>query len=109
MRRAALALLVALGHAHAAIYTHVDPVSGMTVLNNMPPAGRAEAVAPAPAASFPRIGGARQHDMDGARRTILETELDGERQALAKAADRDAAARHAANIAALKRELAGVR
>lgn len=102
-------LLLALADAQADVYVHVDPVSGMTVLNNIPPSRLIAMPARASAGSFPRISSTRQHEMDGARRAILETELDTERQALAQAAGREASARHAANIAALKRELAGVR
>lgn len=126
MRRAAvLCLLLAVDHAQAGVYLHVDPVSGMTILNNLPPAGGA---APVPTAvpvarmaalqtaapgSFPRVTAEQQKQRDGARRTILQEELDSEQQALAGAAARRAAAdviaRHSANVAALKRELAGVR
>lgn len=107
-------LALAMGQAHAEIYSHVDPVNGMTVLNNMPP-GRAPAPTPLrfAAAHFPRISSVQQKEMDVTRRTILATELDSEQQALASAAKARAAgdvlARHANNIVALKRELANVR
>jgi hypothetical protein len=104
--------------AGGAVYAHVDPVSGMVVLNNVPPGARA---APAQAhipdrnsrallAAFARVSPARQREMDADRRAILENELNEERRALAVAsaghAAGDVRARHAANIAALQRELA---
>lgn len=105
--------------ACAGVYEHVDPVSGMTVLNNLPPAAGAAPVArkvgftaPAPAA-FPRVSSTQQQQRDDGRREILASELDHEQQALAADTARRASdeilARHAVNVAALKRELAGVR
>ncbi len=124
MRARVLAALLALGttNGYAAIYARVDPVSGMTVLSNVPAASRATAAtvpAPPPAKAvaqpgdFPRVSAQRQKQMDGNRREILETELSNEQMALdAAAASRaatDIVQRHLANVAALKRELAGVR
>lgn len=108
-----LALVMAAPCAHAGVYAHVDPQSGMTVLNNVPPAeGEPRAAAPsAPAPrDFPRVSGAQQQQRDGERHAILQIELDSEQQALDTArkghADGAVLARHAVNIAALKRELA---
>jgi len=100
------------------VYAHVDPVSGMVVLNNVPPGVR---MAPTQAhtpnrnstallAEFARVSPTRQQEMDADRRAILENELKEERHAFTvalggRAAD-DVRARHAANIAALQRELA---
>lgn len=114
MRRAAWLLALAVNGASAGVYEHVDPASGMTILNNVPPTARPVAVAtPAAATAFPRVSSAQQNQRDGARRDILASELQTEEQALATAAAARAAsdvlARHAANVAALKRELAGVR
>jgi hypothetical protein len=100
------------------VYAHVDPVSGMTILNNVPPEGREPASRPAPVAhaqmaGFPRVTGARQRELDGGRRNILRTELSSEQQALSTAiaaqAAQDVVQRHVANIAALQRELAAMR
>jgi hypothetical protein len=107
------------GSACAGVYEHVDPVSGMTVLNNLPPAAGAAPVArkaglaaPAPAA-FPRVSSSQQQQRDDSRREILASELEHEQQALAadtaRRAGSEILARHAVNVAALKRELAGVR
>lgn len=113
-----LALALLMADSAAAVYTHVDPVSGMTVVSNMPdPKGAPRApAAPLPggqAAAFPRVSGAQQKQMDGTRRAILQAELSNEQKALdAAAARRDVAEivrRHVANVEALKRELAGVR
>ena len=109
----------------AAVFAWVDPVSGMTVLSNVQAAKAAKAAGPAVPASasatapltgpadFPRVSGERQKQRDGMRRDILQAELGGERQALAAASSRGAAAdivqRHLANVEALKRELAGTR
>jgi len=122
MRRALLLLALAAGNAAAGVYEHVDKASGMTIMNNLPPAAGAAPVAavrqvgpaaPASAQTFPRVSSAQQNQRDGARRDILASELQTEEEALAAAAAKRAAsdvlARHAANVAALKRELAGVR
>lgn len=107
---------LALADCAAGVYSRVDPVSGMTVLSNVPgpqaaPAGAA--AGPAAGAAFPRVSGERQKQLDGTRRDILQTELNNEQQALAAASARREAAeivrRHIANVEALKRELAGVR
>jgi hypothetical protein len=75
--------------------------------------GQAGTRAQAAAASFPVISRARQSELDGGRRAILEDELQAERQALQAARARRAAAeilhRHDMNIAALTRELAAIR
>jgi hypothetical protein len=100
------------------VYVHVDKVSGMVVVNNIPPAAPAaqlptrafQGKAQATPAGFARVSAARQRDMDADRRAILEQELDEERHALAGAhaahAASDVLARHVANVAALQRELA---
>ncbi|MFC3457517.1 MULTISPECIES: hypothetical protein [Massilia] len=108
------------GPACAGVHAHVDPVSGMVVLSNIAPTGRTAAPAPrrgqageagAPIA-FPRVSAQRQREMDGDRRAILQEELTHERRALAAAsaarAASDVLVRHAANVAALQRELAAV-
>jgi hypothetical protein len=102
------------------VYSHIDRVSGMVVLNNVPPRAR-PAPAPAPgraigaraqatAAVFPSVSPLRQRELDVDRRAILQDELNEEQRSLAAAsggrATRDVLARHAANIAALRRELA---
>jgi len=70
------------------------------------------ASAPA-AAGFPRISQADQQKRDLGREAILNEELDSEQRLLERARARQAAAdvqrRHLSNIAALKRELAGLR
>ncbi|WP_332848614.1 hypothetical protein [Massilia sp. S19_KUP03_FR1] len=123
MRRAALLLTLVLAAraACAGVYEHVDPVSGMTILNNVAPTARQLALAapaaapatPAAAQAFPRVSSALQNQRDGARRDILASELETERQALASAtatrAASDVLARHTANVAALQRELGRVR
>lgn len=116
---ASLACALALVHcaAGAGVFRHVDPVSGMVVLSNRPPA---QAAAPAvaqdrprtAARAFPHVSPVRQRQMDGDRRAILQDELDHERRAHAAAsasrAAREVLARHTANIAALQRELAAL-
>ena len=114
-------LLLLQGAAQAGIYTHVDPVSGMTVMSNVPTAGQPGAIKTRPAAGagdtapadFPRVSRERQRERDGARRSILDNELEAEQQALAAAAARRAAQsvlnRHQANVAALRRELQAMR
>jgi hypothetical protein len=102
------------------VYSHIDRVSGMVVLNNVPPPARS-AAAPAPgraigakaqatSADFPSVSPVRQRELDVDRRAILQDELNEEQRSLAAAsgarAARDVLARHAANIAALQRELA---
>lgn len=120
MRRVLLLLALAAGNVLAGVYEHVDKASGMTIMNNLPPAAGAAPAqrqvsfdAPAAAQAFPRVSSAQQNQRDGARRDILASELQTEEEALAAAAAKRAAsdvlARHAANVAALKRELAGVR
>lgn len=101
--------------AHAAVYSHVDPVSGMTIVNNVPPDAigkTAQRAMPVVRSTFPSISPQRQRQMDGSRRAILEDELAGEQQALdvavARRAAADVLARHMANLAALRRELATV-
>ena len=115
----ALCLGLAPGGAAAGVFTHVDPVSGMIVMSNVARAGTsrpaAQVGAPAPrlrpgaAPDFPRISAQRQRSLDGERRAILEDELRQEQRALAAASSTRAAgevrARHAANVAALQREL----
>jgi len=65
------------------------------------------------AAGFPRISRAEQRKRDLGREAILNEELDNEQQLLDRARARQAAAdvqrRHLGNIAAIKRELAGLR
>lgn len=117
----ALALLAAVSPAGAGVHTYVDPVSGMIVMSNVAPPGRTasaprqangQAAPGGDAGAFPRVSARRQREMDGDRRAILQEELTHERRALAAAADaraaRDVQARHAANVAALERELAAV-
>lgn len=113
-----LALALRIADCGAAVYTHVDPVSGMTVVSNVPDPKAASRTPAAPqsgvqGAAFPRVSSAQQKQMDGTRRDILQAELSNEQKALdAAAARRDAAEivrRHVANVEALKRELAGVR
>lgn len=122
MRRSAILVVLLLpGAVQAGIYTHVDPDSGMTVISNIAsgPATAArrsrmvtQAVRPAPA-DFPRMSKDRQRELDDGRRTILDTELAAEQQALSTAAARRAEAavlhRHQTNIEALKRELKAMR
>lgn len=113
-----LALSATPCRAGGEVYTHVDRVSGMVVLSNVPPpASMAPAhvvqdKARAAPAAFTRVTPARQREMDADRRAILEDELNEERRALAAAsgarAAREVLTRHAANIAALQRELARV-
>jgi hypothetical protein len=102
------------------VYSHIDRVSGMVVLNNVPPPARS-AAGPAPgralgarakatSTAFPSVSPVRQRELDVDRRAILQDELNEEQRSLAAAsgarAARDVLARHAANIAALQRELA---
>lgn len=108
--------------ALAGIFTKREP-GGVTVYSNIPsgprvdqPAARPSraAVADTPAAAgFPRISRAEQRKRDLGREAILNEELDNEQQLLARARARQAAAdeqrRHLGNIAAIKRELAGLR
>lgn len=111
-----LALATVPCRAGGEVYRHVDPVSGMVVLNNVPPPETAAPVravqgkAQATPASFARISAARQRELDADRRAILEDELNEEQRALTAAsaghAARDVLQRHAANVAALQRELA---
>jgi len=114
----ALALMLALTLAgidcRADVYSRVDPVSGMTVLSNVPNGKSAEKpVSGVQPAAFPRVSSERQKQLDGTRREILQAELSNEQKALDAAAARRAASdivqRHVANVEALKRELAGVR
>lgn len=118
---AALLLVLSQGTAQAGIFTHVDPVSGMTVMSNVARSSPAAAVktvaapraAGAAAADFPRVSKERQSELDGGRRSILDNELAAEQQALAAAAARRAEQsvlhRHQANVAALQRELQAMR
>jgi len=105
------------GLGNAGVHRHVDPVSGMVVINNIPPAAQAAPPAAQPAVSaqspsFPSISAKRQQQMDAERRAILQEELGEEQRALAAASARRAAsdvlARHIANVASLQRELAGL-
>lgn len=114
---AAAVLCAAMGSSTAGVYTHIDPVSGMTVVSNIP-AAKGEARAPAGAvsagqAAFPRVSGEQQKQRDGTRRDILQAELSAEQQALDAARARQEVSeivrRHVANVEALKRELAGAR
>jgi len=110
----ALTLALAAADCRADVYSRVDPVSGMTVLSNIPSGKSAQKPGSGvQAAAFPRVSGERQRQLDGTRREILQAELSNEQQALDAAAARRAAAeivqRHVANVEALKRELAGVR
>ncbi len=110
------------------IFAKREP-GGVTVYSNIPngprmdePARAAQAAArpsravaaSAPAAAgFPRISQADQQKRDLGREAILNEELDSEQRLLERARARQAAAdvqrRHLSNIAALKRELAGLR
>jgi len=108
--------------ALAGIFAKREP-GGVTVYSNIPggprvdqPAvrpSRAAAAGTAAAAGFPRISRAEQRKRDLGREAILNEELDNEQQLLARARARQAAAevqrRHLGNIAAIKRELAGLR
>ena len=112
------ALALCAGAAWAGVFRHVDPVSGMVVLSNVPASVRTPVPAPAQAGgrvageAFPKVSSERQRQMDEERRTILQDELKEERRAHAAAAASRATgevlARHAANIAALQRELSAV-
>ena len=118
---AAVVLMLLQGAAQAGIYTHVDPVSGMTVMSNVarsaPSATIRTVAAPRPAsaapADFPRVSKDRQRELDGGRRSILDNELAAEQQALAAAAasraEQSVLQRHQANVAALRRELQAMR
>jgi hypothetical protein len=113
--------------ALAGIFAKREP-GGVTVYSNIPTGSRVDeparaaratgasraAVASTPAAAgFPRISRAEQRKRDLGREAILNEELDNEQQLLARARARQAAAdvqrRHLGNIAAIKRELAGLR
>ena len=128
VRRAALALSALLlipASAQAAIFRHVDPGSGLTILSNVDAAsaGAVKNVAPASVqagkgatatpADFPRVSAARQQERDGGRRAILMAELASEQQSFGAAAaahaQLDVLHRHQANIAALQRELDATR
>ena len=118
-------VLLALASVSAEIHVHVDPATGVTVLSNMPPrhgdiAATAPSVVPlralvrsTAAASFPRVDRHTQQMRDTGRRAILENELASEQQALTAAREHGAGAdvlhRHGANLAALRRELRGIR
>lgn len=114
--------------ALAGIFAKREP-GGVIVYSNIPnrsrmdePARAAQAAARpsqavaanAPAAAgFPSISQADQKKRDLGREAILNEELESEQQLLERARARQAAAdvqrRHLSNIAALKRELAGLR
>ncbi|WP_313707065.1 hypothetical protein [Massilia sp.] len=107
--------------ALAGIFTKREP-GGVTVYSNIPSGPRVDQPAARPsraaaagtaAAGFPRISRAEQRKRDLGREAILNEELDNEQQLLARARARQAAAdvqrRHLGNIAAIKRELAGLR
>jgi len=115
---------LAAAHAQAEIFSRVEANSGVTILTNVPvdaptqgklsrhagtPGTPSSAVSPV---SFPKIDGARQSQLDGERRDILQTELQDEQQALARATahkePNDVIRRHTLNVEALKRELARV-
>ncbi|NHZ39815.1 hypothetical protein [Massilia aquatica] len=118
-------MLLALAPACAEIHVRVDPATGVTVLSNMPPRP-GDIAAPLPssvplrapvritaAADFPKVDRKTQQARDIGRRAILENELASEQQALTTArehgAGNDALHRHAANLAALRRELRSIR
>lgn len=115
--------LLAPAIAPAAIFSHVDVDSGLTILNNVGPdrprsvktvsASPVRASKTAAPSDFPRVSAAHQQAMDGGRRAILMAELSQEQQALDAAAAAGAQAevlhRHQANIAALQRELRATR
>lgn len=113
--------------ALAGIFAKREP-GGVTVYSNIPTGSRVDeparaarttglsraGVAGTPAAAgFPRISRAEQRKRDLGREAILNEELDNEQQLLDRARARQAAAdvqrRHLGNIAAIKRELAGLR
>lgn len=118
-------VLLALAPASAEIHVRVDPATGVTVLSNMAPRPGDIAVPPPPAvplrapvpsnaaADFPRVDRHTQQARDIGRRAILENELASEQQALTTArehgAGNDVLHRHAANLAALRRELRSIR
>ncbi|SHH24649.1 hypothetical protein [Massilia sp. CF038] len=116
-RFAFLALCLA-SSAHAEVFKHVEAGSGLMVISNVPPKQTGQQAQPrvmqndSPAA-FPTVGKQRQKELDGGRRAILEQEMASEQQALQTArlqkAAADIIARHNANLAALTRELSGVR
>lgn len=134
-RAAAIALLatVIMIPATAAIIVTREAGSGVAILSNMPVRTGAGIVAKpielsrhrsrnvitddgassASAVAFPRIAPNVQRERDGGRKQILRDELDAELLALQSARERgeaaDAVHRHDSNIAALKRELAGLR
>lgn len=106
--------------AQAAVFTFVEPRTGLVVLSNT--RGGAAQAFPVPeqmaltkrqdligADQFPRVSASRQWELDGGRRAILLEELKVEQQKLKLAtierAATDVLNRHAANIAALQREL----
>ncbi|MFZ6843626.1 hypothetical protein [Undibacterium sp. RuTC16W] len=124
--------------ANAAIYTYVDASSGVTIVSNTPARSAADkmtdarlsqhAIPPVSlraagstvnsavtnvAANFPRISAEVQKERDVERKDILRKELMSEEQALSTAlaqrATEDIVHRHQINIAALKRELGGMR
>lgn len=119
--------LVCAAPALAGIFAKREP-GGVTVYSNIPTGSRVDEPAPAAraaaarsraavpgrssAAGFPRISRAEQQKRDLGRAAILNEELDNEQQLLDRARARQAAAdvqrRHLSNIAAIKRELAGV-
>lgn len=118
-------MLLALAPASAEIHVRVDPATGVTVLSNMPPRP-GDITTPPPlavplraalrstaAADFPRVDRQTQQARDIGRRAILENELASEQQALTAAREHAAGAdvlhRHAANMAALRRELRSIR
>jgi hypothetical protein len=125
---ATFALLLASLPAQSAIFVQTEPVSGVTILSNVPPRAAATitasrgvkprvppATAPvmtSAAAGFPRIARELQQERDVGRSAILRTELETEQQALQAAlAQRSAPEvlhRHNGNIAALRRELDGL-
>lgn len=121
------ALMMVMLSAQGAIFEQTEPVSGVTILSNIPPRAeattgtsgsvkpRAPSAAPMAAlagSGFPRITREIQQRRDAGRGAILRDELEAEQQALQAALARRAATevlhRHSSNIAALKRELGGL-
>lgn len=121
LRFVACAFALALGEfAQAAVFTFVEPRTGLVVLSNT--RGASAQAFPVPAQvplsrrkdligadQFPRVSASRQKDLDADRRAILLAELKAEQHGLQLAtigrASTDVLKRHVENIAALQREL----